>query len=204
MRASSRSATSSTRSCSARNASWSPAAWLTRSSRPDAPSTACCAARSRRSRTATTLASTSAMRATRPAASAAMPAGSVSWSTPGRLALREQGLVLRGVVVLLLLARHRLDLHGDGHRRVERRRGVEAERGRDRRAGGDGLDRPLHADRLRAALDPQHDVDVALVVLALVGEGDRELGVLAVGDAVRRVGLEREVADGDRVDAGAV
>ena len=60
------------------------------------------------------------------------------------------------------------------------------------------------ADRLRTALDPEDHVDVDLVVLALVGEVDVELGVRAVGDPVGRVRVERLVADLDGVDPGAV
>ena len=59
------------------------------------------------------------------------------------------------------------------------------------------------ADRLAGALDPQHDLDVRLVVLALVGEGHDELA-LRGRDAVRRVGLERQVAHAHGVQPRAV
>src|SRR5918992_942746 len=88
------------------------------------------------SRSATS--STRSFSATAPAARAAIPAGSVSASTPledtSELLAEERGVVLGGVVVLLLLAGHRLHLNGDGDRRVERRFAGEPERGRRGRA----------------------------------------------------------------------
>src|SRR5215216_3908624 len=208
MRSSSRSATSSTRSVSCRNASCRPAAWLTRSSRPLTPSTVFCAARSRLTRIASTPARSSATSATAPAARAARPPGSVNSSTALRIRARslaeERRVVLDRVVVLLLLARHRPDLDLDRDRRVQRRRRVEPERRRRRRARGHGGNRLLDLERLRPAFDPQHDDDVGLVVLALVREVDGELGVRAVRDPVGGVRGQRQVAHLDGVDPGAV
>src|SRR5215207_1620710 len=179
--ASRRSATSSTRVCRAWKASWSELAWATRSSRPLGPSTARWSARSRRSRKASTSASTSAISATPPAASAAMPAGWVSSSTAQecrsarrgaerRSALREQALVLRLVVVGLLLARDGRHAHADRHRGAQRRRLLQREVGRGAGLGGDLVDRVGQGDGFAAAaLDTHRDLDVELVVVAAVG-----------------------------------
>src|ERR671911_2018351 len=148
-RCSIRPATSSTRSWSAANASCSAAAWVTRSVLVPARTT-CWAARTRRRRTAATPATISATSAIAHAASAAMPAGSVS-SPTARLPLREEGVVLRAVVVLLLLAGHRPDLDGDRDRGAERRVPRQAQRragGRARRHGRGG---PSDPDRVRGA-----------------------------------------------------
>src|SRR4051794_31777695 len=65
------------------------------------------------------------------------------------------------------------------------------------------VDRADDADRLAGSLDAQDDLDVHLVVVALVGEGDDELA-RAGRDAVRRPCLERQVAHRDGVDPRAV
>src|ERR687897_2266463 len=201
-RCSIRPATSSTRSWSAANASCSAAAWVTRSVLSPARTT-CWAGGTGRRRTAATPATINAASASAHAASAAMPAGSVS-SPTARLPLREEGVVLRAVVVLLLLAGHRPDLDGDRDRGAERRVRRQAQRrpgGRAPRPRRGGLP---DLDRLRAALDLEDHLDVELVVLAAVGEVHRELGVWAVGDPVGRRGVERDVAHGDGVELRAV
>ena len=67
------------------------------------------------------------------------------------------------------------------------------------------VDALARADALAVALDPHRDVDVGLVVLALVGEGDVEADVRAGGDAVGRLaGLQRDAAGGDAHEAVAV
>src|ERR687886_629869 len=228
MRPSRRSATSSTRECRASKALWSEVAWATRSSRPLGPSTARWSARGRRGRKARDTASASATRATAAAASAAIPAGCVKSSTPrectngpsrngpwgwaaGPGAARptstalEDRLVLGLVVVRLGLARDGGDAGGDGHGAAERRRLLEREV-----RGGAGLGRGLvdrvgQRDRLAAAaLDAHGDLDVELVVVAAVGELDRERALRVVGQLVGRAGLERRVAVADRLDVRAV
>src|SRR4051794_4170587 len=210
MRSSSRSAISSTRPCSVSKAACRPLAWATRSSRPAAPSTTCWAARSRRSLTARTSTEISASSATAPAASAAMPAGSVrSFTTPKvyerRSAAREERRVIRLVVVGLLLARHLGDGRPDRHGRADRRRAVEREldgRALLRRELGHGLGQ---RDRVPAfAREPHRHLDVELVVLALVGELDDERLVWLVREVVGRAGLQRGVAIRRRVDPSAV
>ena len=67
-----------------------------------------------------------------------------------------------------------------------------------------GVDGARGLDRLVAALDGDRDLDVELVVLALVGELDDDRGVGAGRDPVGRVGLQRRVADRDALDPGAV
>ena len=68
----------------------------------------------------------------------------------------------------------------------------------------DRVDGARDLDRLVAALDADRDLDVELVVLALVGELDDDRGVGAGRDAVGRVGLQRRVADRDALDPGPV
>ena len=155
--------------------------------------------------------STSAISASAPADRAAIPAGSVRSSTARQdtsatLLLRRTAASYSALLLSFFSSPGTgLDLDGDGHRRVERRRRVEAERRRRRRAGGDRGDVLRDADRLRAALDLEHDLDVDLVVLALVGEVDGELGVRRR----RRSGWPRSVSSVwsptcDGVDPGAV
>src|SRR5829696_560304 len=216
MRPSRRSATSSTRACSAWKASWSELACATRSSRPLGPRTARWSARRRRSRKASTTASTSAISATAPAASAASPAGWISSSTAQectsarrgaerRSALREDALVLRLVVVGLLLAGDRRHADGDGDRGALRGRLLEGEVGGRAGLRRDLVDRVGQRDRVAApALDLHGHLDVELVVVPAVGELDGEGGVGRVGELVGGVRLQRGVAVGGRVDARAV
>src|SRR3954471_2644405 len=150
------------------------------------------AARSRRICTIAVTHSPRAMTATAPAARATIPVVVVRSSTPPqdrpdarRLAGEQRGVGLL-VVVGRLLARDRTDGDEDLHRRAGRRR--LAERALDRRGlAGDGLvDRLLDLDRLARAGDLDGHRDVALVVLALVLELDREGGVAAGGDGGER------------------
>src|SRR4051794_38721633 len=121
----------------------------------------------------------------------------------GRLA-GEEHVVGRGVVVRLLLPGHLRDGDLDRHRGARRRFLAQRQRRLRGLALGDGVDGPRDLDRLVAALDGERDLDVELVVLALVGEPHDERGVGTGREAVGRVGLELGVAHRHRLDPGAV
>src|SRR4051794_9511515 len=206
MRPSRRSATSSTRACRASKASCSALAWATRSVCPWGPSTTRWAARTRRIRRVSTSSQASAISAPAAAARATTPGASSNADTLQKLTAHEERRVRRLVVVGLLLAGNGVHDDRDVDRGVQRRRLVERERDRDLLALGRARDGLVEGQRRAAGglRDRQRDLDVELVVVALVGEGDGEGLAGDIGQPVRDGGLEGRVAVGGGVKAGPV
>src|ERR1700754_2043247 len=157
---------SSTYWCSASNWLRSEAAWATRSSRRS-PSTARCSERTRERGKASTRLVSRATTATAPAAIATMPTVLVRSCTEERIragaVLLERDRVGDRVVVLVLLARNRLD-RGHDRLRALGRGGVEL----DRAVGVLAGERLGHRGRPRhgriGAVDRDLSLDVVLVV----------------------------------------
>src|SRR6478609_11790059 len=198
--------TSSTRGWSNSNARWSSAACSTRSVLPSWPSTRRWAPRTRRKRRLRTSNQTSANNAAPAAASATTAGALLNSDTAQRLTLSEQRRVRRLVVRRHQLARHRGHVHRDVQRRVQRRLAIERQRHRHLLALGRARDRLGQRQRRTpaGARDLQRDLDVELVVVALVGERDGERLAGGVDQPVRGTRLQRRIAVGGAVEAGAV
>src|SRR3954452_24891107 len=149
---------------------------------------------------------TSAISAPAAAARATTPGASSKADTLQKLTPHEERRVRRLVVVGLLLARDGGDDDRDVDRGVQWRRLVERQRDRHLLALGRARDGLVERQRRPAGglRDRQRDLDVELVVVALVGEGDRERLAGDVGEPVRDGGLEGAVAVGGGVKAGPV
>src|SRR4051812_1561539 len=200
-------ATASTRWCSASNACCRSRACATRSVSPCSPSTVFWALRTRRKRKLSTSSQIRAISAAAAAARATIPGASEKSDTLQRLSLHEERGIRRLVVVGLLLARHLRHRHVDVDHRAERGFAVERELNRRLLALGDLRDRLVERDRRAGPtreLDLERDLDVELVVVALVGEGDRERLALDVREAVGRLRGQGRVAVAGGVEAGAV
>src|SRR3954451_4713096 len=200
-------ATASTRWCNASNACCRSLACETRSVCPCSPSTVFCALRTRRKLKLSTRSQIRAISAAAAAARATIPGASEKSDTLQRLSLHEERGIRRLVVVGLLFARHLGHRHADVHHRAER--GVAVERELDCRLLALGDLRDGLVERYRRAgptreLDLERDLDVELVVVALVGKGDRERLTLDVREAVGRLRGQGHVAVARGVQAGAV
>ena len=184
------SAVSSTQSRSCTKASWSAAAWATRSALPS-PSTVRWAARSRRSLHASTIAQTSATTADAGGGQRddALRGGqlvhaAVSVAPDARRAQLREDRPSRSATLLSVFSSpgHRLDLHLIGTFWPVGGCSVERDRDGLGLAGGDRVDRLLELDRVVALAHRDRHVHVGLGVLALVLHLDLEGEVAAERD----------------------